>query len=80
MSMATAEIAVIWEDVLTIVREELNTPSFKTWFEHTVPLELTDDGVFVVGVQNDFARAWLEERYSQRLGAALRQVVLADRS
>jgi chromosomal replication initiator protein len=76
--MATADISTIWADVLSIVRAELNTPSFKTWFEHTAPVELTDDGVFVVGVQNDFARAWLEERYSQRLSAALRQVVGTD--
>jgi chromosomal replication initiator protein len=78
--MATADICAIWDSVLSIVRAELNTPSFKTWFEHTAPVELTDDGVFVVGVQNDFARAWLEERYSQRLSAALRQVVGTDMS
>ena len=69
--MTTTDISAIWNEVLSIVRAELNTPSFKTWFEHTAPTELTDDGVFVVGVQNDFARAWLEERYSQRLSAAL---------
>ena len=80
MPMMTTDIGAIWTEVLAIVRTELNTPSFKTWFEHTVPLELTDDGVFVVGVQNDFARAWLEERYSQRLSAALRQVVGTDMS
>jgi chromosomal replication initiator protein len=78
--MTTADIALIWADVLSIVSAELNTPSIKTWFEHTAPVELTDDGVFVVGVQNDFARAWLEERYSQRLSAALRQVVGTDMS
>jgi chromosomal replication initiator protein len=78
--MATADISTIWDAVLSIVKAELNTPSFKTWFEHTAPVELTDDGVFVVGVQNDFARAWLEERYSQRLSAALRQVVGTDMS
>ena len=80
MPMAATDISTIWHDVLAIVRAELNTPSFKTWFEHTLPVELTDDGVFVVGVQNDFARAWLEERYSQRLSAALRQVVGTDMS
>lgn len=74
----TADITDIWTDVLDIVRGELNTPSFKTWFEHTAPVDLTDDGVFVVAVQNDFARAWLEERYSQRLASALRQVVGSD--
>jgi len=75
MALTTTDIAVVWDQVLDIVRSELNTPSFKTWFEHTVPLELTDDGVFVVGVQNEFARTWLEERYAQRLSAALRQVI-----
>ncbi len=73
--MPTAtDITAMWSQVLDIVRDELNTPSFKTWFEHTAPIEITDDGTFVVGVQNDFARAWLEDRYSQRLSAALEQV------
>ncbi len=77
--MPTAtDITVVWSQVLDIVRAELNTPSFKTWFEHTAPIEITDDGVFVVGVQNDFARAWLEDRYSQRLSAALAQVTGVD--
>ncbi len=74
MTTHTLNIEETWDEVLAIVREELNTPSFKTWFEHTAPVELTDDGVFVVGVQNEFARQWLEERYLQRLTAALRQV------
>ncbi len=72
------DIEAIWTDVLEIVREELNEPSFKTWFEHTKAVKLTDTGVFVVGVQNDFARAWLEDRYTQRLSAALTQVVGED--
>ena len=75
MASTATDITEVWGEVLDIVREELNTPSFKTWFEHTTPLELTDDGVFVVGVQNEFARSWLEERYSQRLSAAIRQVI-----
>lgn len=68
----------IWGAVLDIVRSELNTPSFKTWFEHTTPIELTEDGMFVVGVQNEFARSWLEERYSQRLSQALSDVAGSD--
>jgi len=68
------DIAAIWTQVLDILRADLNTPSFNTWFEHTVPIEITDDGLFVVGVQNDFARAWLEDRYSQRLNSSLEEV------
>ena len=43
--MPTAtDITAVWSQVLDIVRDELNTPSFKTWFEHTAPIEITDDG------------------------------------
>ncbi len=42
MALATADITTVWDHVLDIVRSELNTPSFKTWFEHTAPVELTD--------------------------------------
>ena len=73
-----SDISVIWSEVLGIVREELNEPSFKTWFEHTQAMDISADGVFVVGVQNDFARAWLQDRYTQRLSAALTQVVGRD--
>jgi chromosomal replication initiator protein len=75
-----ADISRVWDSVLGIMKEELSEPVFKTWFENTVPLELTDEGVFVVGVGNEFSRSWLEDRYAQRLGSALRQVLDFDAS
>ncbi|TLM98471.1 MAG: chromosomal replication initiator protein DnaA [Actinobacteria bacterium] len=68
----------IWAEVLEVIRGELNEPSYKTWFEPTFPLELTDAGEFVIGVHNEFARSWLEDRYSQLVTSALRQVLGAD--
>ena len=76
--MITMDIETIWTQVLAIIRVELNEPNFKTWFEHTVPIQSNEAGVFLVGVQNDFARAWLEERYTQRLSAAVSQVMGDD--
>lgn len=76
--MITTDIETIWSQVLDIIRVELNEPNFKTWFEHTVPIQTNEPGVFLVGVQNDFARAWLEERYTQRLSAAVSQVMGDD--
>jgi chromosomal replication initiator protein len=64
---------VVWADVLDVVRSELNTPTFKTWFEHTAPMNINDDRL-VIAVQNDFARDWLESRYSGLLSSALIQV------
>ncbi len=68
VSVSVADRA--WEAALDIVRAELSTPAFKTWFEHTRPLGIVDDAL-VVAVQNDFARDWLESRYSSLLTSAL---------
>ncbi|MDO9557657.1 MAG: chromosomal replication initiator protein DnaA [Coriobacteriia bacterium] len=67
------EVQQVWQDTLDVVRQELNTPTFKTWFEHTAPLGMVDE-IMVVSVQNDFARDWLESRYSGLLSSALTQV------
>ncbi len=67
------DVQKVWQDTLDVVREELNTPTFKTWFEQTSPLGIVDQEM-VVSVQNDFARDWLETRYSSLLASALTQV------
>ena len=67
------DVQEVWQSALEIVRGELNTPTFKTWFEHTEPLGMTNHTV-LVSVQNEFARDWLESRYSGLLAAALTQV------
>ncbi len=70
MRMKTHDAEAVWADVLEVVRSELNTPTFKTWFEHTSPVEVAD-GRLVIAVQNEFAREWLESRYSGLLHSAL---------
>jgi chromosomal replication initiator protein len=67
------DVQQIWSDTLDVVRTELNTPTFKTWFEHTMPLGVIDE-TLVISVHNDFARDWLESRYSGLLRSALSQV------
>ena len=68
-----SDIDTIWAEVLAVVKSELNTPTFKTWFEHTTPVQITAED-FTIGVQNDFARDWLESRYAGLLTSALAQV------
>lgn len=75
MSLAAPNenVLKIWESVLGALRSELNKPTIKTWFEHTTPLNMSDEGL-VIGVQNEFAKDWLESRYSGLLDAALLKV------
>lgn len=67
------DVQQVWQDTLDVVKGELNTPTFKTWFEQTSPLGIVEHEM-LVGVQNDFARDWLESRYSGLLASALTQV------
>lgn len=67
------DVQQVWQETLDVVRGELNTPTFKTWFEQTSPLGIVEQEM-VVSVQNDFARDWLETRYSSLLASALTQV------
>jgi len=69
-----SDVDVIWDGVLGVVRGELTTPVFKTWFEHARAVSVDAEGVFVIGVQNDFAREWFESRYSSLIRSAVEQV------
>lgn len=76
-TMQTYDVDQVWSDVLDVIRSELNTPTFKTWFEHTSPVEIAGDSL-VVAVQNEFAREWLDSRYSGLLRSALQEVLGRD--
>ncbi|TDB38095.1 MAG: chromosomal replication initiator protein DnaA [Actinobacteria bacterium] len=68
------DVQELWDETLAVVRNELNTPTFKTWFENTSPLGVVDE-TLIIAVQNEFARDWLESRYSGLLSSALAQVL-----
>ena len=68
------DVNVIWDGVLDVVRGELTTPVYKTWFENARPLSIDSDGAFVIGVQNDFARDWFASRYTSLVSSAMSQV------
>ncbi|RJQ53306.1 MAG: chromosomal replication initiator protein DnaA [Actinobacteria bacterium] len=68
------QLDTIWQQTLDIIKDELNTPTFRTWFENTSPVAM-QDGSLVVSTPNDFAKEWLESRYSTLVGSALNEVM-----
>jgi chromosomal replication initiator protein len=70
---AAEDIQAMWDGALDLVKGELNTPTFKTWFEHAGPLGLDGDEL-IVGASNSWGRDWLESRYTGLLSASLAQV------
>lgn len=67
------DVIGLWAGALDLIRGELNTPTFKTWFEHAEPLGM-DGSQMIVGASNSWGRDWLESRYSGLLSSSLTRV------
>jgi chromosomal replication initiator protein len=67
----------VWKACLELVRERVNTQSFKTWFEPITPLHL-QSGVLTVQVPSQFFYDWLEEHYYGIIGSAIESVLGKD--
>ena len=64
----------IWDTTLGLIRDQLNGPTFATWFSNTAPQSLVDNE-FVVGVPNQFAKQWLESRFLAIVEKCLSEVL-----
>lgn len=76
MTSIDDQLTLIWNEARARLRGQVNDATFRLWFERTLPVSLTD-GVFVLGVPNDFAREWVETRFSGIVLEALRAVLAA---
>ncbi|MDI6715471.1 MAG: chromosomal replication initiator protein DnaA [Actinomycetota bacterium] len=68
------QLDIIWDQVLKIIKKQLNTATYKAWFENTKPVRLEDDSL-IISAPNSFAKEWLESRYSSLVNDALLQVL-----
>jgi len=59
-----------WQSVLGQLQMEMPKASFDTWVRDTQPLSY-ENGVLTVGVQNAYARDWLENRLASTVGRLL---------
>ena len=58
----TSDATAVWNACLDVIRERVNTQSFKTWFEPIVPVHLQGRAL-TVQVPSQFFYDWLEEHY-----------------
>ena len=68
------QLTLIWDEAKKHLRGRLNESAFQFWFDRTLPLGL-EDGAFVIGVPNDFAREWIEKRLAGQVAEALSEVL-----
>ncbi len=62
----------VWDNCLRTIRRNVNTQSFKTWFEPIKPVRL-DRNALIIQVPNKFFYEWLEEHYVALLKMTIRQ-------
>ncbi len=62
----------MWDNCLRTIRRNVNSQSFKTWFEPIRPVRL-DKNALTIQVPNKFFYEWLEEHYVSLLKMTIRQ-------
>ena len=65
---------VTWIACLSLIRESVNSQSFKTWFEPIIPLTLSG-GKLTVQVPSQFFCDWLEEHYYGLINSTIVRVL-----
>jgi chromosomal replication initiator protein len=69
MTSEPAAATQTWETISLRLRESLNASTFANWFGAATPLE-QDGERLVLGVPNEFTKAWIEGHFGSLLNAA----------
>jgi len=60
--LAPNTVQAVWQECLSVVRDRLENPASRAWFEETHPVALTDESI-TLRAPHTFAKEWLEQRY-----------------
>lgn len=63
----------LWNKALAAMEKKVSKPSFETWLKSTAAHALQND-TLVITAPNEFARDWLESRYSSLISETLQDV------
>jgi len=69
-----ADLENIWQNILIDIKSNINIPTYKTWFEHIVPISLNKNSL-TVSVGSSFAKEWLESRYLSLINSSSKKIL-----
>src|SRR3989338_6611218 len=72
-TMSTMDCNELWQKVLGEVELQISRHNFITWFKNSSILE-KKDGTVTVGLPNNFAREWVENKYHNTIFGTLRTI------
>lgn len=62
----------VWENCLSVIKDNVSLQSYKTWFEPITPLKLSNH-VLTIQVPSQFFYEWLEEHYISLLRKTIKK-------
>ncbi|HPG39108.1 MAG TPA: chromosomal replication initiator protein DnaA [bacterium] len=71
------QIYETWEKILKLIKENVNSNSFSTWFKPIKPFKLEKNSL-TIQVPSQFFYEWLEQHYSKVINNAVSQVLGND--
>ena len=77
MTKVEANCIEVWNRILEVIKDNIPTQTFKTWFEPIKPLKL-EQNVLTIQVPSQFYYEWIEEHYIALLRSALRHFLGPD--
>ena len=57
-------LEILWKKILGSIELQVSKPNFITWIKNSVLIE-KKDGCFVIALPNNFAKEWVENKYSK---------------
>ncbi len=66
------EFDQVWQNCLSVIKDNVSLQSFKTWFEPITPLKLSNN-VLTIQVPSQFFYEWLEEHYISLLRKTIKK-------
>ncbi|WP_240376325.1 chromosomal replication initiator protein DnaA [Bacillus piscicola] len=66
-------ISDLWDQTLEVMQKKVSKPSYETWLKFTKASEIQED-VIIITAPNEFARDWLENRYSTFISETLEDI------
>ena len=66
-------ISDLWDRALEEIEKRVSKPSFETWLKSTKAHAIEDD-LLIVTAPNEFARDWLENRYTGLIAEIIQEI------
>ncbi len=66
-----------WQKILQIIKNNINSKSFATWFKPIKPIKI-EDKKLTIQVPSQFFYEWLEQHYSEMINQAILEILGPD--